>query len=165
MKRAVSPCWKHCQHGSHLRNNQPTVRRSNDTIRKLLIRAIIVWIVVSVSLFWKKIINNKVKMGKFAINNANDLYTTTSLPFSNPRAPFGSAYFALQSVLISLFWEKIFNNKQKWANSLSTMRMPSTQQPANRSEIRGYHSEALIMHYNRVNCRFDILILKENNQQ
>jgi len=43
--------------------------------------------------------------------------------------------------------------------------MRLTQQQANRSAIQGHYSKALATHYNRVNCRFGVFILKEDNQQ
>jgi len=38
---------------------------------------------------------DQLKNDSFAINNADAPYTTTSQPFSNPRAPFESSCYAL----------------------------------------------------------------------
>ena len=51
------------------------------------------------------------KNDSFAINNANAPYTTTSQPFSNPRAPFESSCYALWSGVLS-FWYLYFERRK-----------------------------------------------------
>ena len=53
--------FRHQKRECPLHNNKPTVRKSKGVIQKLLLRTIIGWIVILVSLFWRKIINNKQK--------------------------------------------------------------------------------------------------------
>ena len=98
--------------------------------------------------------------------------TTTNRHQSKPRVPFESPFSVIQAGGLS-FLHLCHLRSLKGSSETGSVAVLETsptrktlpQQPANRSEIQRHHSKALTMHYNRVNCCFDILILKENNQQ
>ena len=60
--------------------------------------------------------------------------------------------------------QRVARSGEKWFYDEEKFALPSDYSFI-LSEIQVHHSKALTTHYNRVNCCFGILILKEDNQQ
>ena len=167
VKWAVLPCWKHYQHGRHLCNNKPSNESLEGRNRKRLSSFTSRCIVAFVYFYWKQFhwsnwkttVSPSITQIRLLHNNKSAVQHSKG----TIRKLLLRIIIGWIVVLVSWFWKKIINNKQKWANLPSTTRMSLTQQPANHSEIQGHHLKALISQYNQVNWCFGIFILKEDN--